>query len=282
MLCSRARGCPIALLIGDLAQRTIPRMLLDHSARHALARWRAFGRSQRGARHTRRDNIRIAAAGVRLDDVGDAGSPCGSLHSWDGGLRPSAGWPDRQGARWIDAVIDGSGPDRRTLADRRVAAHQGRASAVGGCPGAADARISSGSARLGAPAGRSFLGTARRYSLARLLCDQSRSAEALELLQPVYDRFTEGFETADLKAAKALLDALHTWAMVGVARRLFWPTASVAVVPACITDFDSTGMRRPTPFRRLARSLPLRSRSARRPVRSRLRPAGSSIVAGIG
>ena len=47
-------------------------------------------------------------------------------------------------------------------------------------------------------------------SLARLLCDQSRSAEALELLQPVYDRFTEGFETADLKAAKALLDALHT------------------------------------------------------------------------
>jgi predicted ATPase len=29
------------------------------------------------------------------------------------------------------------------------------------------------------------------------------------LLQPVYDRFTEGFETADLKAAKALLDALE-------------------------------------------------------------------------
>jgi hypothetical protein len=28
------------------------------------------------------------------------------------------------------------------------------------------------------------------------------------LLQPVYDRFTEGFETADLKAAKALLGAL--------------------------------------------------------------------------
>ena len=26
--------------------------------------------------------------------------------------------------------------------------------------------------------------------------------------QPVYDRFTEGFDTADLKAAKTLLDAL--------------------------------------------------------------------------
>jgi hypothetical protein len=30
----------------------------------------------------------------------------------------------------------------------------------------------------------------------------------LALLQPVYDRFTEGFDTADLKA-KALLDALR-------------------------------------------------------------------------
>jgi predicted ATPase len=30
----------------------------------------------------------------------------------------------------------------------------------------------------------------------------------MALLQPVYDRFTEGFETADLKAAKMLLEAL--------------------------------------------------------------------------
>ena len=30
----------------------------------------------------------------------------------------------------------------------------------------------------------------------------------MALLQPVYDRFTEGFDTADLQAAKALLDAL--------------------------------------------------------------------------
>jgi predicted ATPase len=45
-------------------------------------------------------------------------------------------------------------------------------------------------------------------SLARLWYEQSRPAEALGLLQPVYDRFTEGFDTADLKAAKALLDTL--------------------------------------------------------------------------
>ena len=36
-------------------------------------------------------------------------------------------------------------------------------------------------------------------SLARLWRDQGRSAEARALLQPVYDQFTEGFNTADLK-----------------------------------------------------------------------------------
>jgi len=46
-------------------------------------------------------------------------------------------------------------------------------------------------------------------SLARLARDQRRSADAVATLQPVYDRFTEGFDTADLKAAKALLDDLR-------------------------------------------------------------------------
>ena len=45
-------------------------------------------------------------------------------------------------------------------------------------------------------------------SLARLWRDQGKPAEARELLAPVYGWFTEGFETADLKDAKALLDEL--------------------------------------------------------------------------
>ena len=43
-------------------------------------------------------------------------------------------------------------------------------------------------------------------SLARLLSDQSRRGEAIDLLTPVYGWFTEGFDTPDLKEAKALLD----------------------------------------------------------------------------
>ncbi|SHL83355.1 ATP-binding protein [Bradyrhizobium lablabi] len=46
-------------------------------------------------------------------------------------------------------------------------------------------------------------------SLARLLRNQDRSADAIACLQPIYDRFTEGFETADLKSARVLLAALR-------------------------------------------------------------------------
>jgi tetratricopeptide (TPR) repeat protein len=46
-------------------------------------------------------------------------------------------------------------------------------------------------------------------SMARLWRDQGKRNEARELLAPVYGWFTEGFDTRDLKEAKALLDELH-------------------------------------------------------------------------
>ncbi len=45
-------------------------------------------------------------------------------------------------------------------------------------------------------------------SLARLWQSQGKKLEAHDLLAPVYGWFTEGFDTADLKDAKALLDEL--------------------------------------------------------------------------
>jgi predicted ATPase len=45
-------------------------------------------------------------------------------------------------------------------------------------------------------------------SLARLLRDQGRSADAHDLLAPIYGWFTEGFGTKDLREARALLDEL--------------------------------------------------------------------------
>src|SRR6476620_11162759 len=45
-------------------------------------------------------------------------------------------------------------------------------------------------------------------NLARLLRNRGRSADAIACLQPIYDRFTEGFDTADLITAKQLLSEL--------------------------------------------------------------------------
>jgi predicted ATPase len=45
-------------------------------------------------------------------------------------------------------------------------------------------------------------------SMARLWRDQGKRNEARELLAPVYCWFTEGFDTLDLKEAKALLEEL--------------------------------------------------------------------------
>jgi len=55
---------------------------------------------------------------------------------------------------------------------------------------------------------------ARAYELRTATClawlwaEQGRRAEAWNLLAPLHGWFTEGFDTADLKEAKALLDAL--------------------------------------------------------------------------
>ncbi len=39
--------------------------------------------------------------------------------------------------------------------------------------------------------------------------DQNKTSAARDLLAPLYDGFTEGFDTLDLKDAKALLDLLN-------------------------------------------------------------------------
>ena len=54
-----------------------------------------------------------------------------------------------------------------------------------------------------------MVGAASNVSLARLLRDTNRRDEARDMLAEIYNWFTEGFDTADLKEAKALLDELN-------------------------------------------------------------------------
>ena len=92
---------------------------------------------------------------------------------------------------------------RRTLGDIRGAAPQGRAASIAGRGWSSGRRRGSLSTGFDWARRQGALSLELRAapSLSRLWRDQGRFAAAMALLQPVYDRFTEGFDTADLKAA---------------------------------------------------------------------------------
>jgi hypothetical protein len=171
--------------------------LLDHSTRHPLARWRAFGRGYEGVLAIKRGHV---ASGLRLlragfDELGEANTVfrfslfLSEMAGRVGPCRADRGRArhDRGGDRAIRA-------HRRTLGNVRVPARQGRAASAANAPGAAAAAEDHFCQALDWARRQGALSWELRAvtNLARLLRDQSRAADAMALLQPVYDRFTEG------------------------------------------------------------------------------------------
>jgi predicted ATPase len=205
-------ACPIAMFTGDLAAAEhYIEMLLDHSTRHALARWHVYGRCHQGVLAIQRGDLRI---GLRLlcaglDEPGAAGSAPRFFTFLMAEALGRAGQIADGLAAIEEAIVHSERAEECWLIAELLRV-EGELFLLQGAPTAA------------AAAERRFrqaLDWARRQgalswelraatSLARLWRDEGRSADATALLQPVYDRFTEGFATADLKAAKALLDAL--------------------------------------------------------------------------
>jgi predicted ATPase/DNA-binding winged helix-turn-helix (wHTH) protein len=207
-------ACPIALLAGDLAAaERYAAMLLDRSAQPALTRWGAFGRCHQAVIVMRRGDV---DAGLRLlraslDEIG-ANKAALRWVMFESAMAETLGRAG-QIAEGLAAVDDALDRTERTAQRWQVAELlriKGELlllQAVDGAAAAAEDRF------------RQALDWARRQgalswelraatSLARLLRNQQCSAEATACLQPVYKRFTEGFGTADLVAAKRLLDAL--------------------------------------------------------------------------
>ena len=73
----------------------------------------------------------------------------------------------------------------------------------------AKAKLFRARTRYRASTASKILGTARGNEHGAALARSRQAGEARDLLAPVYGWFTEGFDTLDLKEAKALLDALH-------------------------------------------------------------------------
>jgi predicted ATPase len=208
-------ACPVALWIGDLSVAShYVGKLINYSTRHSLTRWRAFGRCHQGVLAIKRDDISAGLQLLRsgLDELGEFNSSfrfivclgemadaLGRIGQIEEGLAEVAGAigrADETEERWgIAELLRIKGELLRLQGGRGAAT-----SAEDHFRQALDwAR------RQGALSWELRTAT----SLARLLRDQDRSADGAALLQPVYDRFTEGFNTADLKAANGLLHDLR-------------------------------------------------------------------------
>jgi predicted ATPase len=207
-------ACPIALRVGDVATAEIyVAMLLDHSAKLAMAVWQAEGLCLKGAL--------LLKQGRLEDGLGLLRSALGELRERGAILRYTA----FLGVLAEGCVRAGQFAAGRAAVDEALARSQshderwwlaellrikGKLVSSENVPDAA---------AVAEDHFRQALDWARRQgalswelraatSLARLWRGQDRSTEAHRLLAPVYDRFTEGFATADLTAAKALLDTL--------------------------------------------------------------------------
>jgi hypothetical protein len=205
-------ACPIALFVGDLAAAEHwVAMLIEHSERHALAVWQILGRCLKGVLLIRRaeGDAGLPLLQVALEEL----RRTGYVLRYTGFLGVLA-----EGLGGAGQVAEGLMAIEEALAHSEC--NDGRWCMAELLRIKAELLLLEGSPNAAAAAEDHFrqaLDWARRQtafswelrtatSLARLWRDQGHSADARALLQPVYDRFTEGFATADLRAAKALLD----------------------------------------------------------------------------
>jgi predicted ATPase/DNA-binding winged helix-turn-helix (wHTH) protein len=210
-------ACPVALWNGDLAAAGhYADMLLDHAKQHALVHWQLYGLGYQGAVAIRRGDV---ATGLRLlrscfEELGETGITAPRFMRFAATYMAEGLAKAGQIADAFDAIDDAIARAERTQElwqFPELLRVKGELLLLQGGPPQATAaedyfrQALDWAHRQGALSWE--LRAAR--SLARLLRDQCRPADATACLQPIYDRFTEGFGTADVKAAKALLDTLQ-------------------------------------------------------------------------
>ncbi len=208
-------ACPVALFTGDLAAaESYVAMLLDSSAAHALPIWRSWGHRFHGTLLIRNGDF---DTGLQLLRTALEQSPEASFQprfTWFLGELAEGLGRAGQIAQGLDAIDEALARSERNE-DRWCVAEllriKGELLLLQGGSGAAAAAEDHYQQALGWARRQGALSWELRAatSLARLLRDQNRSTEAIALLAPIYNRFTEGFDTADLKAAKALIDGFY-------------------------------------------------------------------------
>ena len=207
-------ACPIALLTGDLtaAERDVT-ILFEHSERFGLTFWHADARCFRGVLLIRHgdiargldilrdalDGLSAATWHTRYDTfLGELARALGSVGDVSGGLAAidrALGRTEDTGGRWYVAEL--------LRIKGELILLDGAAHAT---PAAEQLFVQS--LDLARRQGALSWELRTATSLVGLHRNQSGGEIARKVLTPIFNRFTEGFQTEDLLTAKALLDEL--------------------------------------------------------------------------
>jgi predicted ATPase len=206
-------ACLVAFFFGDLplAQRYV-KALTDLSARHALELWTVVGRCFAGMLLVKRGDI---GAGLELLRAAFARVPQNTITIFYtpflAEIADALGRDGKaaEGIPIIDEALARSERNEERWCVAELLRIKGELILREGAPQAATAAEAHFLQSLDWARRQGALSWELRTttSLARLQHEQGRFAEARSLLRSVYDRFSEGFETADLKSAQAYLDS---------------------------------------------------------------------------
>src|SRR5258707_1756886 len=221
-------ACPVALLVGDLTlAECYVKALMDLSARHTLRRWDAIGRCFEGVWLIKRGDI---GGGLELLRTAFAHLPQNALSFLNtlflAEIADALGRDGKaaEGLSVIDEVLARCERSEEHWCVAELLRIKGELIQRKGAPQAATAaeehflQSLDWARRLGGLSWELRTST----SLARLQHGQGRIAEARSLLKSVYDRFSEGFDTVDLKTAKTYLDSWRSLTLVPPFPMLTW------------------------------------------------------------
>jgi predicted ATPase/DNA-binding winged helix-turn-helix (wHTH) protein len=204
-------ACPIALWTGNLAAAAHhTRRLLDLSKKHRLLAFAAYGSQYQ------------RVVDLTAGDVGTGSPPRESgvdeITRSNPSFRSMAGRGELmhalvhagRGAEELAGLDEEIDPSKINWITSELLRARGELLLLRSAPAAAETAKSLFRQALDEARRQQALAWELRAatSLARLLAHQERGADALACLKPAYERFTEGFGTADLIAAKRLLDGL--------------------------------------------------------------------------
>jgi predicted ATPase len=198
--------------VGDLtmAEHYVEK-LLDHSTRHGLAQWRTFGACHQGVLTIKRGDVMTGSGSLRAG-FSELGNSRRALQFIALLMTEALGHSGQvsEGLAQINEAIERSEQTEECWLISDLLRIKGERLLLQSTQGAATKAEDHFRQALDWAHQQGALSLELRAatSLARLLRNQGRPADAAALLMPVYARFTEGCDTADLNAAKGLLDEL--------------------------------------------------------------------------